>query len=78
MHNNFCRVLALVNCCWVSYNLQVFTSLYRGMKDTLMFASASKRVVVGVDHYQWSVAWFGYSPKREQFQIYFLFGEQPA
>jgi len=28
------------------YNLQVFTPLYRGVRDTLMIASTSKRVVV--------------------------------
>jgi len=30
--NNFSRVLALVKLLWVSYNLQLFTPLYRGVK----------------------------------------------
>jgi hypothetical protein len=44
--NNFSRVMALVKLLWVSYNLQVFTPLYRNVKDTLRIDSTSKRVVV--------------------------------
>ena len=42
MYNNFSRVLALSKCCEVSLNLQVSTPLYKGLKETLKVASASK------------------------------------
>ena len=35
MHNNLSGVLALSKRCRVSLNLQVFTPLYRGVKETL-------------------------------------------
>jgi len=35
MHNNFCRVLALSKRYRFYLNLQVFTPLYRGVKETL-------------------------------------------
>ena len=68
--NNFSSVLAIVKLLWVSYNHQVFTPLDRGVKETLLIASTSKRVVV--------VAWFGYCPMKEQFQIHSKNREQPA
>jgi len=50
----------------------VFTPLYRGVRDTLEIASTSQnRVVVGAwSNHQWSVAWFGYYPMKEEFQIH--------
>jgi len=42
MHNNFNRDLVLSKRCRVSHNLQVFTPLYRGVKETLRVSSTSK------------------------------------
>jgi len=42
MHNNFSRGLALFNYCESLTILQVFTPLYRGVKETLWIASTSK------------------------------------
>jgi hypothetical protein len=49
MWNKFCRGLALVNCCESLANLQVFTPLYRGVKDTLLIASTSKESLLKLD-----------------------------
>jgi len=41
MQNNFGRGLALLNCCESLTFIQVFTPLYRGVKETLWISSAS-------------------------------------
>ena len=66
--NNFCRGLALVNCCESLGNLHVFTPLYRGMKETLLIASTSKESLLKLDNHQWYVAWFCYCPMRNNFK----------
>jgi len=42
MQNNFSRGFALLNCCESVTILQVFTPLYRGVKETLWIGSASR------------------------------------
>ena len=49
MWNNFSRALALVNCCKSLTILQVFTPLYRGVKETLLTASTSKKSHLKLD-----------------------------
>jgi len=49
MWNNFSRVLALVNCCVSLAILQVFTPLYRCVKETLLIASTSKKSRLKLD-----------------------------
>jgi len=69
VYSNFCRVSALVNCCRVLLKLQIFTPINRGVKETLQLASTSKESLLKLDNHQWSFAWFGNCPRREQFQI---------
>jgi len=47
------------------YNLQVFTPLYRAVKETLLIASTSKESLRSLIIHQWSVTWCGNCPKRE-------------
>jgi len=47
----FNRVLAIVKLLCVSYNLQVFTPLYRGVKETLLIASTSKESLLKLDNH---------------------------
>ena len=49
MWKNFCRGLALVNCCESLGNLQVITPFYRGVKETLLIASTSKESLLKLD-----------------------------
>ena len=49
MWNNFCRDFALVNYCESLENLQVFTHLYRCVKETLLISSTSKESLLKLD-----------------------------
>ena len=42
------------------------------------FSRGVKESLLKLDNHQWSVAWFGYCPKREQFQIHSLHRELTA
>jgi len=52
VYSNFCRVSALVKCCGVLLKLQVFTHLYRGVKETLQLVSTSKDLLLKLDNHQ--------------------------
>jgi len=58
--------------------LQVFTPLYKGLKETLQLAITSKESLLKLDNHQWFVVWFSYCPMREQFKILSLNIEIPA
>jgi len=49
MRNNFSIVLALLKCCRVSLNFQVFTPLYRGVKETLRDCQHIKESLLMLD-----------------------------
>jgi len=49
MRNNFSRVLALSKRCRVSPNLQVFTPLYRGVKETFENCHHIKELLLKLD-----------------------------
>jgi len=49
MHNNFCRVSALWKCCWVSYSLQLFTPIYKGVKETMRGCQRIKESLFKLD-----------------------------
>jgi len=49
MHNIFSGVLTLLKRCRVSLNLQVFTPLYRGVKETLRDCQHIKESLLKLD-----------------------------
>jgi len=49
--------------------LQVFTPLYRGVKWTLSCQHIQKESFEALINHQWFIAWYGYCPMNDHFQM---------
>ena len=53
--------------------LQVFTHLYRGVKWTLSCQHIQKESFEALINHQWFIAWYGYCPMKDQFQMHSMY-----
>jgi len=73
MLNNFDRVLALLNCCRVLL-LSKSSLLYIEEWNERWVASASKKSCFeALINHQWFIAWYGYCPMKDQFQMHSMY-----
>ena len=53
--------------------LQVFTPLYRGVKWKLSCQHIQKESLEALINHQWFIAWYGYCPMKDQFQMHSMY-----